>query len=447
MVPLALLLSAFAEQPEPVALSDSCVKDGSALASCFGFNSTDATDTLHAAFASGASLLTIDSVHGQPYLVRPLRLTNVTNIHIVLPPHVTIMAKEDEFHGADDTLLRIVDCTNVTISGGEGATLQMRRDDYAVPSRGTCPECSPYTKAEWRHAIWLDSSARGVSLRGLRVAESGGDGLYIGGAHDVEVLDCVFDQHYRQGMSVISARGLRVERTVFSNTNGTAPMAGIDVEPDFPDQQVTGMLLLDVALHNNQGGGLLMNLGAFNWSTEPVDIDVSNITVTGTAGIGIGIGNVVGVAGSITVRDSNVEDTQGCGFALYRKSPTAAYVRLLNTNFSSTAQGSTGKGHGCAPQGPCAPLFVTGAWDPPSTGDVGGLVVHGFLEDAFDRPFLEASDAGYALRDITIDVVITDAAVAPSNYPADEGNATYERECRAHLTPNRTGVRVTAACK
>ena len=65
----------------------------------------------------------------------------------------------------------------------------------------------------------------------------------------------------------------------------------------------------------------------------------------------------------------------------------------------------------------------------------------------FVRPFLEASDAGYALRDIAIDVVITDAAVAPSSYPADERNATYERECRAQLPPNRTGVRVTAACK
>ena len=39
--------------------------DGAALASCFGFNATDATDTLHSAFNSGAMHLTIDDVNGQ----------------------------------------------------------------------------------------------------------------------------------------------------------------------------------------------------------------------------------------------------------------------------------------------------------------------------------------------------------------------------------------------
>jgi hypothetical protein len=34
----------------------------------------------------------------------------------------------------------------------------MRRDDYAVPSRGTCPSCKLYKKAEWRCGIWLEGA-------------------------------------------------------------------------------------------------------------------------------------------------------------------------------------------------------------------------------------------------------------------------------------------------
>eukprot|EP01050_Picozoa_sp_SAG11_P018977 SAG11_NODE_2954_length_2815_cov_2.853093_1_plen_254_part_00 len=200
---------------------------GAALASCFGFNASDATDTLHAAFGSGAARLTIDSVQGQPWLVRPLILANVSGLHIALAAGVAVLAKQDEFHGLDDSLLRVADVDGVVISGGSGSRLSMRRDDYAVPSRGSCPSCRPYRKAEWRMGIWLDASARNVRLERLHVTDSGGDGLFVYGAVNTTVVDCMFERHYRQGMSVISADGLLVERSTFADTNGTAPSAGV----------------------------------------------------------------------------------------------------------------------------------------------------------------------------------------------------------------------------
>lgn len=89
-----------------------CVgKDGSAKASCFGFDPSDSTDFLQKAFASGASMLTIDVVKNpagqpQPWIVRPLIL-NSSNIAIHLQAEVTILAKQDEFHGLDDSMIRI----------------------------------------------------------------------------------------------------------------------------------------------------------------------------------------------------------------------------------------------------------------------------------------------------------------------------------------------------
>ena len=73
--------------------------------------------------------------------------------------------------------MQISQAKNLTINGN-GALLQMRRDDYAQPPRGTCPTCSNYSKAEWRCGIWLQQSD-GVTLRGLNVIESGGDGVSV----------------------------------------------------------------------------------------------------------------------------------------------------------------------------------------------------------------------------------------------------------------------------
>ena len=58
--------------------------------------------------------------------------------------------------------------------------------------------------------IWLDASAANIRLENLHVTDSGGDGLFVYGAKNVTVQDCVFERHYRQGMSIISADGLLV---------------------------------------------------------------------------------------------------------------------------------------------------------------------------------------------------------------------------------------------
>jgi hypothetical protein len=98
----------------------------------------------------------------------------------------------------------------------------MRRDDYAVPSKGTCPQCKPYSKAEWRSAVWLEPSAVGVRFLSLHITESGGDGFLVNGPRNLSIEGCLVDRHYRQGMSVGSVYGLHVADTTFAWTNGTA---------------------------------------------------------------------------------------------------------------------------------------------------------------------------------------------------------------------------------
>ena len=59
----------------------------------------------------------------------------------------------------------------------------------------------------------------------------------------------------RQGMSVISAVNLSVENTIFSNTAGTAPAAGVDLEPDFPHEAMVNITFKGCACVGNAGGG------------------------------------------------------------------------------------------------------------------------------------------------------------------------------------------------
>ena len=418
------------------AVAHPCVgRDGAALASCFGFNATDATDTLHAAFASGATHLTVDSVRGQPWLVRPLHLANVSGLHVELAAGVTILAARDQFHGLDDCLLRLANVSDVKISGQRGSQLRMRRDDYAVPSRGSCTSCRPYRKAEWRMGIWLDATARNVVLEKLHVTESGGDGLFVYGAVNTTVQDCVFDKHYRQGMSIISADGLLVERSTFSDTNGTAPAAGIDIEPDRPGMYMRAVVLRDVTACNNSGGGFMINAGQLNSSTADISITVTNMTVNGSAGVGIAVGNVVGVGGSISISGSRVHNTVGCGLAIYRKAAAkaTATLSLADVNFSRVALGDKaepGKA-GCAPQGPCAPLMVMGGWDPPYTVDVGGFsVTGGTIEDEVDRPFLIATDSGLQLTDARFESI----------------NVNNPYGCTSEVQKNQSKVEVAVNC-
>ena len=109
--------------------------------------------------------------------MRPLYITR-HNLAVVFAEDVVLLAKRDEFHGPDDSLLKLEGTHNITLQGRPGSVLKMRRADYAVPSWGSCPSCRPYSKAEWRSGIWV-AGCKNVTLSGLTVVETGGDGLFV----------------------------------------------------------------------------------------------------------------------------------------------------------------------------------------------------------------------------------------------------------------------------
>ena len=79
-------------------------------------------------------------------------------------------------------------------------------DRFAVPAT---------VLAEWRMVLEI-CSCTNVTISGMTLAESGGDGIYLGTAggdkpcKNVVIKDVICDRNYRQGISVINAENLLI---------------------------------------------------------------------------------------------------------------------------------------------------------------------------------------------------------------------------------------------
>jgi hypothetical protein len=240
----------------------------SVSAAWWGFEEGDSTSSLQACLDSGARVILIPDM-GKPWITQPLSLRSHTTI--ILQEGAEILAKSGAFRRGDDSLLGLKDAEDVALYG-YGARLAMRKDDYRK---------APYEKSEWRHAIELYGCAR-VSVLGLSVDASGGDGVYLGRGSlqsynsDVILKDLLLKNHHRQGISVISAQDLRIENVEMSFTEGTLPSAGIDFEPNYADERILRCTLKNCIIRANAGAGVLVNLHSLDQSSPDIDIRVED---------------------------------------------------------------------------------------------------------------------------------------------------------------------------
>jgi parallel beta helix pectate lyase-like protein len=114
---------------------------------------------------------------------------------------------------------------------------------------------------EWGMGISVLSSQK-VGIGGFgRVTQCWGDGIYLQDAKDVIVREITSDRNRRNGMSVISVDGLKVFKCIFSNTQGTDPQAGLDMEPDDSTQFIKNVEVAYCQFIDNAGAGVLFGFG------------------------------------------------------------------------------------------------------------------------------------------------------------------------------------------
>lgn len=231
--------------------------------SWWGFDKDDSTAYIQAAFDSKASRITLDRQSG-PWFARQLK--GRSGMTLVIPEGAELCAKRGAFRGKYNWLLTFDCATNVVLTGG--GTVRMWFEDYTNKSL--------YAWSEWRHALSV-RSCRNLRIENLRIADSGGDGIYLGrkglnGSNvDVTIRNVTLSRNNRQGISVITGDRMLIENCVMEDTCGTPPMAGIDFEPNSPRDMLRDIVVRGCTVRGNHGSGFDFSV----WRLDSTSPDIS----------------------------------------------------------------------------------------------------------------------------------------------------------------------------
>lgn len=307
-----------------------------ARAAWWGLDEEDATEALQTAILSGAKRVIVPNL-GRDWVVKPIRL--VPNLELVLEPGVVIPAKRGEYTGKTDSVFTAQDVVHFSLDS-YGAVIRMQKLDYVVGKVsiefGWARWFGHYERADRRMALAL-RGCENVRIYGVTLRDSGGDGIYVDGSsrqpfsRDVHIRDVICDNNCRQGLSVISADNLTVENSIFRNPWGTPPSAGVDIEPDSPDQRLRSVVFRNCLSEDNYGDGIQVSLGNLRASSGDVSILFESCRVTSRLGSGIRVTRVSddGPGGTIEFRNCIVETREGYGIKVQGKSASRARVRFI----------------------------------------------------------------------------------------------------------------------
>lgn len=151
-------------------------------------------------------------------------------------------------------ILRCYNKTNVTIVGG---TVEGERDEHSGST------------GEWGYGLAITGGSN-VKVQGTTFKDCWGDGINIQAmpspaftpAMNIQIDQVLCDNNRRQAMSLEGVMGIVVTRSKFSNTSGTAPAAGVDIEPYNETNEVKSIHFRDCTFTNNDNAGILALRGS-----------------------------------------------------------------------------------------------------------------------------------------------------------------------------------------
>ncbi len=326
---------------------------------------------------------------GRPWILRPVKLRS--DLTLVFEAGVEVQALRGEFHPLNASLFAASGVKGLTITGN-GATLRMWKADYQQP---------PYAKSEWRHALSFHD-CEDVTISDLILRESGGDGIYLGTGgkggcrrFTIRRVRCV--GHHRQGISVISATDLLIESCSFNDTSGTAPMAGIDFEPNNSTERLVNCTLRHCAFENNEAYGVLFALGRLDASSEPISIKLEDCVTRGSkTALMFAMRNPAGVSGRVNFTRCTFADSKESGVVLRTKTLPGPRLTFTECQFL----------HLASPPQEDAPISILSRSE---QGDpIGGVrFEHCVVEDSKDRrPIYYDDIGGLRLDDVSGSFVV-----------------------------------------
>lgn len=133
-------------------------------------------------------------------------------------------------------------------------------------------------RGEWGHGISIKNSEN-IIIEGVKIEKTIGDGIYIGQinnkpSENIIVSKTVIDNVRRNGVSITSGKNIILDSLFVSNTNGTDPMYGIDIEPNNNRDFIQNIKLRNIITYNNKNGGLNININKLGKGENQKDISV-----------------------------------------------------------------------------------------------------------------------------------------------------------------------------
>ena len=310
--------------------------DGSVvtLASATDFNADDNTTLIQSLLnnTSYTKIIIPPGTNNASWKVRPLIFYhNNTEIH--LNTNTVLEAKPNGYPNANDCVLSATSLSNIRITGDAGSKIFMQKAEYATMAAG-----------EWRHAVSLRSCSI-VTVSGLTLANTGGDGIYLGDAtgagycSNVTVANVAIDNAGRNGISVVSVDGLSITGCTFKNTKGEGniatlgPWAGIDLEPNNSSEQLKNIMIANCAFLNNAHYGFLQYTRNLNGSTGILKMTVKECIMQGNSSTGIAVFHVAASlsdSSSVVFQDCTIKDNKGVGIWIGNKARDAGILSFTN---------------------------------------------------------------------------------------------------------------------
>ncbi|MGK0446364.1 right-handed parallel beta-helix repeat-containing protein [Patiriisocius sp. Uisw_017] len=116
-------------------------------------------------------------------------------------------------------------------------------------------------EGEWGMGLWIMGS-KNINIYYPEIQKCWGDGIYIGSSgskkvnDSINIIEATINDNRRNGISIITGKNIFINKAFISNTKGTPPQAGIDIEPNNNDEIIENIKLKDIYTGNNLGSGI-----------------------------------------------------------------------------------------------------------------------------------------------------------------------------------------------
>lgn len=241
--------------------------------------------------------------------------------HWVLHPDFVLRAKPTSQPKYE--ILRLHDKSDIVIEGA-GARIVGEREGHKGGA------------GQWGMGVSIRGSTN-IRISELHAEDCWGDGWYIGSTHkqtycqDVHLERISSDRARRNGLSLISARGFVCVDGRFSNTQGTAPQWGIDLEPNYRFEFLEDVTFVRPKTERNADAGIGLFLRALSGAKNPVSIRFLDAQDIGSIQ-GMVCARADNVRGVVEILDLVSKDARFNAVAIRNWQASAPRLRLVRAS-------------------------------------------------------------------------------------------------------------------